>query len=187
MEAETSDFDADKRILVKLFNKEIMSCEDLYDTLEEQSIYWNDDVEYVINMIAKTIKRITPEDSSHLPLMPLYRDEEDEEFASKLLRKSLTTSDELDGLITEHAENWELDRIIFIDRLLLRLAMTEMMEFSQIPTKVTINEYLEISKYYSSQKSNVFINGVLEQMLVRFRKEGRINKQGRGLIGEGEE
>ncbi len=184
MASEDDSYDAHRRVLVKLFNKEVMHCIELYEVLEEKSIYWNDDIEFVISMIAKTIKKCQPEDKADKELMPLYRDDEDRDYAFKLLRKALLTTQEADELITAQTKNWDIDRIIFMDKLLLRLAITEILEMPTIPIKVTINEYLEVAKLYSSQKSNVFINGVLDKLVVKLKKEDKIHKQGRGLIGE---
>jgi len=184
MSSEDNSYDAQRRVLVKLFNKEVMHCLELYETLEEQSIYWNDDIEFVISMIAKTIKKFQEEDPTDKDLMPLYRDEEDREYAFLLLRKTLLNSKEIDELITAQIQNWDLERIIFMDKLLLRLAITEVLEMPTIPIKVTINEYLEVAKLYSSQKSNVFINGVLDKLVLKLKGEEKINKQGRGLIGD---
>ena len=181
---EEPDYEASRKLLVKLFNKEIMHCLDLYQILEDQSIYWNDDIEFVINMIAKTIKRMEPEDNPRTPLMDMFRDDEDRDFVLRLLRKSMLQAKAHDDLIIDQIKNWDIDRIIFMDKLLIRLAITEIVEFPSVPVKVSINEYLEIAKLYSSQKSNVFINGVLDKLITKLREEESINKQGRGLIGE---
>lgn len=184
MDGEDNSYDANRKVLVKMINKEMLHCFELYEALEEQSIYWNDDIEFVVSMIAKTIKKYEEEDKFDKELMPLYRDLDDEVYVYKLMRKTLMNLQQVDELISAQARNWDFDRIIFMDKLLLRLAITEMTEFSTIPLKVTINEFLEISKLYSSPKSNTFINGILDKLVVKLRSEDKINKQGRGLIGE---
>ncbi len=109
------------------------------------------------------------------------------EFAQSLLRRIYNNSDECDKIISSLAENWEFHRIAPIDKVLLRMGITELLYFPEIPTKVTINEAIEIAKRYSTDKSGIFINGVLDAALAKLKKEGRLNKSGRGLIGEEKE
>jgi len=156
----------------------------LYMVLEDQSIYWNDDVEFVISMISKTLKKFNEYTDSDLRLMPLFKDEEDREFAKNLIRKSIINHDELQSMIKEHSKNWDVERIAFMDILIMQLAITEFMYFPSIPTKVTLNEYIELSKYYSTEKSRNFINGILDKTLKDLKTSGKISKAGRGLIGE---
>lgn len=174
----------DKKFIEKLFNKIILISEDLYIALEEQSIYWNDDIEFVISMITKTIKRFNEYDDSNLRLMPMYKDEEDRDFTKNLLRKAIVNHDELRTAIKEHSKNWDVDRIAFMDILIMQLAITEFLYFPTIPTKVTLNEYIELSKFYSTEKSRNFINGILDKTLKDLKKSDKIAKSGRGLIGE---
>jgi len=184
MESEESSFQDDRKFIEKLFNKIILVSEDLYQVLEEQSIYWNDDVEFVISMIIKTIKKFNEFSSSDQSLMPLFKDLEDREFTKQLIRKAIINHDELRELIKEHSKNWDVDRIAFMDVLIMQLAITEFLYFPSIPTKVSMNEYIELSKFYSTEKSRNFINGILDKTLKDLKKEGKINKMGRGLIGE---
>jgi N utilization substance protein B len=116
--------------------------------------------------------------------MPLYKDDEDREFARDLLGKSIVNHDELQALIKVHSSNWDVERIAFMDILMMQLAITEFLYFPSIPTKVTMNEYIELSKFYSTEKSRNFINGILDKTLKDLKKEGKINKAGRGLVGE---
>jgi N utilization substance protein B len=175
----------DRKFVDKIFTKIILVTEDLYDVLEEQSIYWNDDVEFVVSMISKTLKKFTPNSGSDQRLLPLFKDQDDREFAKDLLRKSIINHDELRALIKEHSKNWDLDRIAFMDILIMQLALSEFLYFPSIPTKVSLNEYIELSKFYSTEKSRNFINGILDKTLKDLKKSGKINKIGRGLIGEG--
>jgi N utilization substance protein B len=117
-------------------------------------------------------------------LLPIFKDEEDRQFAKDLFRKSVLNHDELKGVIETYTVNWDVERIAFIDELILELAIAEFMYFPSIPTKVTMNEYIELSKYYSTQKSRNFINGILDKALKAMKKEDKILKAGRGLIGE---
>jgi transcription antitermination protein NusB len=175
----------DRKFVDKIFNNIILLTEDLYDVLEEQSIYWNDDMEFVVTMISKTIKKFNPHSDSDQSLMPLFKDEDDRIFARDLLRKAIINHDEIRELIKEHSSNWDLDRIAFMDILIMQLAITEFLYFPSIPTKVTLNEYIELSKFYSTEKSRNFINGILDKTLKDLKKSEKINKTGRGLIGEG--
>lgn len=184
MESSTRSFLEDRKFIEKLFNKIILISEDLYLVLEEQSIYWNDDIEFVISMIIKSLKRFNELSDSDQSLMPLYKDQEDRNFTKDLVRKSIINHDELRELIKEHSKNWDVDRIAFMDVLIMQLAITEFLYFPSIPTKVTMNEYIELSKFYSTEKSRNFINGILDKTLKDLKKEGKINKLGRGLIGE---
>jgi N utilization substance protein B len=174
----------DRKFIEKLFNKIILLTEDLYIVLEEQSIFWNDDVEFVISMITKTIKKFNELTDSDQHLMPLYKDEEDREFTKNLIRQSIVNHVELRELIKVHSKNWDVERIAFMDILILQLAITEFLYFPSIPTKVTMNEYIELSKFYSTEKSSNFINGILDKTLKDLKNSGKVNKVGRGLIGE---
>ncbi|HSM48330.1 MAG TPA: transcription antitermination factor NusB [Draconibacterium sp.] len=182
--SETRSFLDDRKFIEKIFNKIFLVSEELYEVLEEQSIYWNDDIEFVISVITKTIKRFHELSDSSQRLMPLYKDEEDREFARDLLRKSIINHDDLQALIKVHSSNWDVERIAFMDILMMQMAITEFLHFPSIPTKVTMNEYIELSKFYSTEKSRNFINGILDKTLKDLKKEGKINKAGRGLVGE---
>jgi len=179
-----TSYEEDRKFINKVLTEIILLEEYLYEVLEEQSIYWNDDVDFVISMISKTLKRFTKSSDSGQKLMPLYKDREDRNFARDLLRKSIINHDELRGLIKIHSHNWDLERIAFMDILIMQLAVAEFLYFPSIPTKVSLNEYIEISKYYSTDKSKNFINGILDKTLKDLKKTGKINKTGRGLIGE---
>jgi N utilization substance protein B len=184
MESKERTYQEDRKFIEKIFNKIILVSEDLYQVLEEQSIYWNDDVEFVVSMITKSIKRFSESAGSGQTLMPMFKDMEDRDFARDLLRKSIINHDELRELVKEHSKNWDVDRIAFMDVLIMQLAMTEFLYFPSIPTKVTMNEYIELSKFYSTEKSRNFINGILDKTLKDLKKSDKIKKIGRGLIGE---
>ncbi len=184
MEDKTRSYLDDRKFIERLFNKTILVSEDLYNVLEEQSIYWNDDVDFVISMIVKTLKRFNELSDSEQRLMPMYKDQEDKDFTKELIRKSIINHDELRELIKEHSRNWDVERIAFMDILIMQLAITEFLYFPTIPTKVSLNEYIELSKFYSTEKSRNFINGILDKTLKDLKKTDKINKEGRGLIGE---
>ena len=174
-------FEEDKAFAIALFKAEIANSQYLYDFLEEKSIHWMDDIDLICSMIVKTIKAC--EEGGKIEVLPLHKDPEDDiEFITQLLRKTITLDKENELIIDELTSNWELDRIAKMDVILMKMAITELQTFSSIPTKVTLNEYIEISKFYSTPKSNTFINGVLDKGIARLQKEGKIKKTGRGLI-----
>ena len=174
----------DRKFIERLFNKVILVSEDLYSELEEKSIYWNDDVDFVISMITKTLKRFNEFSEADMRLMPMFKDQEDRDFTKDLLRKAIINHDELRELIKEHSKNWDVERIAFMDILIMQLAIAEFLYFPTIPTKVSLNEYIELSKFYSTEKSRNFINGILDKTLKDLKQSEKINKAGRGLIGE---
>jgi N utilization substance protein B len=145
------------------------------------SIHWMDDLDLCCSMALKTLKAI-PE-SHDFQILPLFKEDDDEkEFILQLVKRTIEMDSENESLINELAENWELDRIARMDILLLKMGITELQNFSSIPTKVTLNEYIEISKFYSTPKSNVFINGILDKAISRLTNEKKIVKIGRGLL-----
>ena len=179
-----SNYQSEKKFIERILTDIVLQSEDLHILLEEQSIYWNDDVDFVISMMIKTIKRFkeyTREDQS---LMPMFKDPEDEQFAKDLFRKTILNHDELKDIVEKYTYNWDVDRIAFMDNLILELAISEFLYFPSIPTKVSLNEYIELSKYYSTRKSSNFINGILDKALKELKKDNKIQKAGRGLIGE---
>ena len=181
MNNEQDGYEDDRSFLVAIFKSEIANFPLLYSYFEEKSIHWLDDIDLACTMVLKTIKGLNESDEI-CSILPLYKDEADEkEFVKLLLRKSIMMEKENEIIIDELTQNWELDRIAKMDVFLMGMAITEMQEFSNIPTKVTLNEYIEISKFYSTPKSNGFINGVLDKAITRLEKEGKINKVGRGL------
>ena len=184
MEDPIRSYIDDRKFVDKLFNKIILVAEDLYIVLEDQSIYWNDDVEFIVSMISKTLKKFNEYSDSDLRLMPMFKDEEDRDFAKNLIRKAIINHDEIQAMIKEHSKNWVVERIAFMYTIIMQLAITEFIYFPSIPTKVTLNEYIELSKYYSTDKSRNFINGILDKTLKDLKSLGKVNKAGRGLVGE---
>lgn len=184
MKAEDSGYALDKRLVTFLYTHIIFSSERLESILEEQSIYWNDDLEFITSMIVKTFKKYKEEDGPQKPLMELYKNREDRDYVVKLFRQTILHRDEYVEYIKQNTRNWDLERIAFMDILIMQTAIAELVAFPSIPIKVSLNEYLEISKFYSTNKSNVFINGVLDKVVLQLKEEKKIQKQGRGLIGE---
>jgi len=183
MNSEENSFEADKKFILELFREEIANFELLHDFFEEDNVYWIDDVDLVCSMILKTIKSFKEDSDQYAPILRLFKDETDEKmFIKTLTRRTVATDDENNKLIDELTDNWDLERIAKMDVILLKMAITELIEFSSIPKKVTMNEYIEISKFYSSPQSKVFINGVLDKAIARLEREGKIKKTGRGLM-----
>jgi N utilization substance protein B len=174
----------DKKFIVDLYSKIIIIYEPLHQNLEEQSIYWNDDMEFVIGMIIKTLKNFNASSDESEQLMPLFKNEDDKDFVKQLFRKTILKHSEYQQLIANYIKNWDIERVAFIDIVVMVLAISELIEFNEIPVKVTLDEYIEIAKFYSTQKSNIFINGVLDKIVADLKNEGKIKKSGRGLIGE---
>jgi transcription antitermination protein NusB len=184
MHSEEHNYTSDKKFIIKLITILFANSEDLNANLEEQSIYWNDDMEYTAAMIEKTLKRFKADSDENTSLMPLFKNEEDEEFVKKLFRKAILNTKKCSELIDTNTTNWEVERIALMDILVMQLAITEILEFPEIPVKVTLNEYIEIAKYYCTSKSSTFVNGILDNIVKEIRKQGIFNKTGRGLVGE---
>lgn len=187
MEAAQNSYADDRKLVEDIFKYLILDNEDIESLLEEQSIYWNDDLDFVVSMILKTFKKFKEFSDERQALLPMFKDDEDRQFAKDLYRKVVLNHTENEVLIKQHTVNWDIERIAFIDSLILELALSEFLYFPSIPTKVTMNEYIELSKYYSTEKSRNFINGILDKALKDLKKADKIRKAGRGLIGEEEE
>ncbi len=185
MKSDTHNYQSDKKFIIKLITVLFSESEDLQSNLEEQSIFWNDDMEYISAMVEKTLKKFKADSGENTPLMPLFKNEEDEEFVKILFRKVVLNQDKCSELIDKNTTNWEVERIALMDILVMQLAITEILEFPEIPVKVTLNEYIEIAKYYCTSKSSTFVNGILDNIVKEIRDEGLFNKFGRGLVGEG--
>jgi N utilization substance protein B len=181
--APQRSYNEDKKLVIRIYTDLIMNYEDLYANLEEQNIYWIDDVDFIIRMVIKTLRKFR-ENDQNTTLMTMYHDPADLDFATTLLRKTIIRQAENQLLIKESAKNWELERIAFTDNLIMQMAITEVIEFGTIPVKVTMNEFIEISKIFSTRNSSQFINGILDNVFKKLRSQKKILKQGRGLIGE---
>ena len=180
LNTDSNNFDDHKSQLINLFKEEICNFELLHHFFDEKSIYWQDDLDHVSSMVIKTLKSI--DDDLNFKVMPLWKEDE-KEFALNLFRQAILNKSTNNGILKKYSKNWESERLAKMDSLLMNLAITEAKEFSSIPLKVTLNEYIEISKYYSTPKSNGFINGILDKIFEDFKKDGKLKKVGRGLIG----
>ncbi len=183
MKSEKTEFQEDKRFIIKYLSKDIIFNEEFYNILEDISIYWNDEIDFIISLLTNNIRKINPNNGNNM-ILPVYKNEEDKEYAISLLRKSIIHYDEYKKLVDEATTNWDIERIAFMDVLIMIMAITEILEFQSIPVKVSFNEYIEVSKLYSTNSSSNFINGILDKIIQKLRKANRIIKTGRGLIGE---
>ena len=168
--------------LVKDFYTETVQDDEMVETvLEEQSILWSDDLDFILIMVLKTLDNFR-EHQKELPLLKEYKSDDDKEFALELFRLTVMRFRENQEYIERFTHNWDMERVAFLDNIIMNAAMTELTAFDSIPVKVTMDEYIEISKYYSTPSSSLFINGILDKMVESLRGEGRINKTGRGLL-----
>ncbi len=180
---------ADEKQVVALVVMRIFSESDhLRSLFDEKNIYWTEDFDTAIMMVDKTIKGYKEAADEYSGLPTLLKDEnysdgsEDMQFLIQLYRKTLINNTDLNKVISERASNWDLERIAVMDTILIKMAITELIEFPSIPVKVTLNEYIELSKEYSSPKSKVFINGLLDKLITEYKEKGIIKKSGRGLM-----
>lgn len=180
MQRQSRSFDEDKQ-LVEEFFKELQNCDALDDVLEEISILWSDDLPFIIMMILRTLAGLR---ASHTEIRvpPKFKSEEDPEFVKTLFEKTLVNFNAYQDYIEKFTSNWDVERIVFMDNLILATAIAELTSFPSIPVKVTLDEWIEISKFYSTPGSSTFINGVLDKIVASLTEEGRIKKAGRGLI-----
>ena len=170
--AET-DLAGDIRFVLKVLKKDILPFESLHSFYEEKSIYWLDDWELVNKMLIKTLKQIEDTVTS-LPVMDLFRDASDRVFARDLFKKTILNHQEFHGIISAKTKNWDVDRIALMDMIIMEMALTEILKFENIPVKVSLNEYIELSKMYSTPKSNIFVNGVLDKLVEEFARDQKI-------------
>lgn len=183
LEKDEITYDDDREILIYLAEKYIFPSELILQLFEDRSIYWLDDIELMQTGIIKTLKNMKEKNGSQFSLLPLLKDdEEDREFASKLFRKTILRSEESEKEISKRTQNWEIERVAKMDIILMKMAICELTDFPSIPIKVTLDEYIELSKDYSSPQSKTFINGILDKILVDYKRENKIQKAGRGLV-----
>ncbi|MDR0559744.1 MAG: transcription antitermination protein NusB [Prevotellaceae bacterium] len=175
-----TSFSEDKKLVINILTEEFENFEDLYSMLEEQSIYWTDEPEFVVSVIIRTVTKI--KENTGFNLMPLYKNEDDAEFAIRLFRHAVNNFKKYNELIDLYTPSWDIERIAMMDALILVTGISELMEFPSIPVKVTLDEYIELSHYYGTPSSGVFINGVLDKLVEYFEKNGLMKKHGKGLI-----
>ena len=177
MENESpSSYEEDRELWRKIYKRIIFNNPELDQVLEDQSLYWNDDKEIVDTFVLKTIKRFEESNGSKQELLPEFKDEEDQDFARRLFRRTILNADYYRHLISENTRNWDLDRVAFMDVVIMQIALAEILSFPNIPVSVSLNEYVEIAKLYSTPKSGSFINGTLDGMVNAVRKDNKLIK-----------
>ena len=181
MNAAECDFKDDLRLVQDFFTNEPDNCEQLEEVLEEQSVMWRDDLSFALVMVLRTLSNLR-RSSTDVKLLAEFKNEDDPQFIRTLFRQTLDSYAECQSIIGEYTANWEVDRIAFMDGLIMAMAMTELRTFPSIPVKVTLDEYIEISKYYSTPASAQFINGILDKAVERFTADGSMCKSGTGLM-----
>lgn len=164
VESGESSYEEDREVWRKLYKSFIMENDDIDNVLEEKSLYWNDDKEIVDTFVLKTIKRFEPGNSTMQELLPEYKDEEDKDFARKLFRATILNADQYQRYMSETSRNWDFSRLAYMDVVIMQIAIAEMLTFPNIPVNVTINEYVDLAKIYSTPKSSGYINGMLDSI-----------------------
>ena len=182
MSNTVNTFDEDKQFILDVFTELIVPNEKLYDYLEDNKLTWVDDIPVVNTQIIKQLKQIKSVNGDSFRVPKLFKDQEDKEFVTHLFRKTILNETELAKEYIDKTPNWDTERIAEIDTIVLKMAICEFLKFPSIPIKVTINEYLEIAKEYSTPKSSIFINGILDNLVKEFEANKKINKIGRGLM-----
>lgn len=181
LKAESS-YDSDKMFVRTVLLNVIAETESLFDSFEEDSIFWNDDVDNVVSMVDKTIKNFAEKNEFGGEILPMFADAETHDFGYTLFTKAIKLWDEINPYIDKNLKNWKQERVAEMDIIIIQLAITEMMTFPEIPIPVSINEYIELAKWYSTGNSGQFVNGIVYKVAEEFKKEGKIKKIGRGLI-----
>jgi len=172
-----TDYDTDREFWRKIFKSFIYCDEQLDDVLEDESLFWNDDVEIIQSFVLKTIKKFDLSKNEKQELLPMFKDEEDRVFATKLLRETMLNVKTARDMIDKYARNWESERIAFMDKVIMQTAISEIITFPEIPISVTLNEYINIAKTYSTNKSSSFINGILDAVVAELKNENKLLKK----------
>lgn len=176
MSKETVTWEDDRELWRGVMRDFVLGNEELEAMMEDYSIFWTDDLEIVLSFVMKTIRRAQEEDGALITLMPKYKEEEDAEFAKDLLVKAIAEQEKARKLVANQTKNWDVDRLSLIDMTIMQLAITEFLDFPTIPYTVTLNEYIEIAKMYSTEQAPTFINGVLDAVYKKLDKEGEVMK-----------
>lgn len=176
MQADSCDYEADKEVWRKIFKQTLNNGSDLAEALEEDCIYWNDDLDIVITFVIKTIKRFEQAKGADQELLPMFKDNDDKLFALKLFRAAIQNGEEYRQMITSSVKNWELERLAMMDLIILQIALAEILEVEEIPLNVSFNEYIDLAKVFSTEKSGTFINGTLDHLVQQLKKDNKLFK-----------
>ena len=188
MSSEQRSLSEDCALFTRIFEEEMVDCVELENVLEDKSLYWNDDLAYSLTWCCKTLKSLAK--GERWSLIPLYQSEmlkgddveSDKYFVRKLLQASFAGYEKYSAMIAESVSGWEKERLFLTDTVLISMGLAEAVTFPTIPVKVTMNEYVEISKYYGTPKSRSFVNGLLDRLMQKLSDEGQISKEGKGLL-----
>lgn len=179
---KAGNWETDRKFVIEIFKNFIAPNDKIYEFLEDEAITWVDDIPLVNTFIVKRLSKIGPDTGWSFALPQLIKNKEDIDFAMSLLQKTLLHKEDLDKEVGSKTLNWDMERIAEVDSILLKMGIAELLYFPSIPERVTINEYLEIAKEYSTPKSSVFINGILDNVIREYRDSGKLKKTGRGLL-----
>jgi len=177
-----SNFQEDKEFITAIYTEVIAPNTKLYEYLEDQKLTWVDDIPLVNTLILKQLGEIKDIENNNFFVPKVFKNQEDKEFAINLFKKTILNNKELEAEFANKTPNWETDRIASIDTVILKMAICEFLKFPSMPVKVTINEYLELAKEYSTPKSSIFINGILDSLSKEYQNNQKLNKTGRGLM-----
>ena len=181
MASDTRSFKEDAQLVSDIYMSMLEEFEPLESALEEQSILWNDDLGFVLTMVSRTVLSMR-ESHEEIKMMPQFKSDEDMDFAKSLLRNAIAGYERISALIDASMSNWDIERVALMDNIILVVGIAEAENFTSIPTRVTLNEYIDIAKYYSTNSSSGFINGVLDRVISQLVEEGKIIKSGKGLL-----
>ena len=181
MASQERSFREDLALITEFYTRELEESEILENVLDEMSILWNDDLGFALIMVTRTLSNMRPSHTD-VKVLPKFKSIEDLDFARELFAKAAVNFDKYQLEIEKFTNNWDVERIAFMDNLIMATAIAELVTFSSIPVKVTLDEYIEIAKFYSTHGSSTFINGILDKLVASLTEEGKINKSGRGLI-----
>jgi N utilization substance protein B len=181
MSSQERSFREDLALITEFYTKELEECEMLEEALDEQSILWNDDLGFALVMVTRTLSNMRPS-HKEVKVLPKFKSDEDLDYATSLFENAAVNFDEHLEAIEQYTRNWDVERIAYMDNIIMVIALAELISCPSIPVKVTLDEYIEIAKFYSTQSSSTFINGVLDKMVTSLTEAGKINKSGRGLI-----
>lgn len=176
MDSEEDSYEADREVWRKLYKQFVMHNEDIDAVIEEMSLYWNDDKEIVDTFVVKTIKRFDPANKARQELLPEYKDVEDREFARKLFRSTILNADQYQRYMSDASRNWDFSRLAYMDVVLMQIAIAEMLTFPAIPVSVTINEFVDLAKLYSTPRSAGYVNGMLDAIARYLNDTGKMLK-----------
>ena len=181
MASQERSFREDLALVMDFYTNELEDCEKLEEALDEQSILWNDDLGFALVMVTRTLSNMRPS-HKEVKVLPKFKSEEDLDYATGLFENAAVNFDSHLETIEQYTRNWDVERIAFMDNIIMVTALAELVSCPSIPVKVTLDEYIEIAKYYSTQSSSTFINGILDKVTISLKENGKINKSGRGLI-----